>query len=87
MCRGVDVCSRPRTFVRRPADAGGNSNENNWHTMQPDEVLDALGASRSGLTDSEVERRRAVHGWNRLAAVRKQSALVPFIRQFHNVLI
>jgi len=87
MCRGVDVCSRPRTFVRRPADAGGNSNENNWHTMQPDEVLDALGAGRSGLTDSEVERRRAVHGWNRLAAVRKQSALVPFIRQFHNVLI
>ncbi|NBO64154.1 MAG: hypothetical protein EBU88_04800, partial [Acidobacteria bacterium] len=46
------------------------------YSREPNEVAVALKVDpESGLTLSEVERRREVHGWNRLAEVRGRSAI------------
>jgi len=57
------------------------------HARDADAVLVALGGTRDGLASAEAVERLARHGPNRLLAVRAQSPLLRFLRQFHNVLI
>jgi len=57
------------------------------HAISTDEVLHALAASVEGLSQNEATARLDIHGPNRLQQVRKKSALMRFLMQFHNVLI
>ncbi|NDD63227.1 MAG: cation-transporting P-type ATPase [Acidobacteria bacterium] len=53
-----------------------------------DEVLTELGVDpQQGLSGAEVERRRGIHGWNRLAVVRRRSAWQVFLAQFASLVV
>jgi magnesium-transporting ATPase (P-type) len=58
-----------------------------WHAYEADDVLYWLGSSAEGLTETEAEARLAQYGPNRLPQGKKQSSLVRFLLQFHNLLI
>ncbi|WP_235733957.1 cation-transporting P-type ATPase [Mycolicibacterium austroafricanum] len=58
-----------------------------WHTLAVEDAVRRLDADLDGLTDGEVQRRRADFGWNRLEVAKPQSAVWRLLRQFHNVLI
>ena len=59
-----------------------------WHAQTYHDVLSALGSDADqGLSAREVEKRGAEHGLNRLPMQQRQSALIRFLYQFHNVLI
>ncbi len=60
---------------------------NNWHAEEADAVLRALDSSSQGLSSEEVDSRLERYGKNRLPEGKKQSAIVRFLLQFHNVLI
>lgn len=58
-----------------------------WHSLPVAEVLSALAADRAGLSPEEAARRLRHYGPNRLPAAPRDSVLVRFARQFHNMLI
>ena len=58
-----------------------------WHTLSPDEALQAVAATPDGLSTAEVQRRLAASGPNRLPEPPRTSALMRFLLQFHNILI
>lgn len=58
-----------------------------WHTLEPTAVLADLTVDTGGLTEDEATRRLASFGPNRLRQPPRQSPLVRFLLQFHNVLI
>ncbi len=58
-----------------------------FHAESIEKVWQNLGCSEEGLSLAEVEKRRAIHGLNRLPAPPKRSPLVRFVAQFNNVLI
>jgi magnesium-transporting ATPase (P-type) len=58
-----------------------------FHSLAPEAVLAALGVTANGLSHEEAAARLERFGPNRLTARRQASALVRFLRQFHNVLI
>ena len=41
--------------------------DDNWHNLEPVEVMIELDVKRSGLSDSEVSSRRLKYGENKLA--------------------
>ena len=57
------------------------------HAMATDDVLSALGADQSGLTEAEAAERLVQHGPNRLPAPPGRSPILRFLSHFHNVLI
>jgi magnesium-transporting ATPase (P-type) len=59
-----------------------------WHSLDPDPVLVGLESDREeGLTSDEADARLERYGPNRLAEEEGESALLRFLKQFHNVLI
>ncbi|MEW5791717.1 MAG: cation-transporting P-type ATPase [Pseudomonadota bacterium] len=58
-----------------------------WHSFDPDRAFAALGASPSGLSTDEAERRLQAHGPNRLPAHRRTPPLLRLLAQFNNLLI
>lgn len=76
-----------RSATARDTPAADLDSDVLWHVMTSEAVLDRLGCDPGGLTEAEVQRRRARYGANELAAVKRRSVLVRFIRQFHNVLL
>jgi len=58
-----------------------------YHAQAPAEVLDSLQATEAGLSSAEALRRGQIHGPNRLPEPPRDSAVLRFLRQFHNVLI
>jgi magnesium-transporting ATPase (P-type) len=58
-----------------------------WHEKSPQEALDAMSATASGLSQSEAHARLSAHGPNRLPEPPGRNALVRFLLQFHNILI
>ena len=58
-----------------------------WHGMDIEDVLAALSSDRNGLDTAEAERRIATYGPNVLPQGKRQSGLVRFLLQFHNLLI
>jgi len=59
-----------------------------WHALSVEEVLRALGTDRArGLSADGARRRLEHHGPNRLPEPPRPSALVRFLRQFHDILI
>ena len=58
------------------------------YSREPNEVAVALKVDpEGGLTLSEVERRREVHGWNRLAEVRGRSAIKLYLSQYASLVV
>lgn len=58
-----------------------------WHHLESEEVLSELNTAPQGLNDSEAQARLERYGANRLPSPPKPSAIVRFLRQFHNILI
>ena len=58
-----------------------------WHAQAPDQVLQALDSSATGLTPAEAAARLLTHGPNRLTAAARPSWLRRLAGQFHNLLI
>jgi magnesium-transporting ATPase (P-type) len=59
-----------------------------WHTLTLEETLARLESSAErGLSPQEAGRRLEVFGPNRLPEEERESALIRFLKQFHNVLI
>ncbi len=58
-----------------------------WHARPVDATLEALKASRRGLTSTEAAARLERHGRNVLPPPKRRGPLLRFLLQFHNVLI
>ncbi|MBZ2167505.1 HAD-IC family P-type ATPase [Marinobacter sp. F4216] len=58
-----------------------------FHQQDTDTVFRALTTGRAGLSQAEARERLARFGSNRLPEARRQSPLIRFLRQFHNILI
>ena len=58
-----------------------------WHNISPQEALDELNSSRSGLSASEAEDRLQEYGPNELERKKKMPAVVLFLRQFLSPLV
>lgn len=66
---------------------GGEEKSRPWHAMEPEKVLEALSASRDGLSQAEVARRLAEYGENVLPAKEPPSLFAIFLHQFKSPLI
>ena len=65
-----------------------NSKSAEWHTMGVAQVCAALDVEpKRGLSDAEVQRRRAMYGDNVIAEQRRRSLLRLFISQFTDFMI
>ncbi len=60
-------------------------NEKAWYQLSTQQVIDALETSTDGLTAAEAKERLSKYGPNELEE-KTTSALVRFLRQFHNAL-
>ncbi len=58
-----------------------------WHALETAEVLTRMRSGIQGLSSAEAGARLAQHGPNQLPQPKPRSALLRFLRQFHNVLI
>lgn len=58
-----------------------------WHAVAPEQVLEALKTSLDGLSEREATHRVETYGPNALPQGPQHSALMRFLRQFHNLLI
>jgi magnesium-transporting ATPase (P-type) len=58
-----------------------------WHALPAETVLAELGVTAEGLGEAEILKRRERFGPNAVRQAERQSALVRFLRQFHNILI
>ncbi len=67
--------------LSKPADGTA------WYHLTSQAALDALGASREGLSSDEAAGRLARFGPNRLPPPKRRGPLLRFLLQFHNVLI
>jgi len=58
-----------------------------WHAMSEEEVLEALGASRNGLSSEEARRRLIEHGPNKLITEGGISPLKILLNQFKDIFV
>lgn len=58
-----------------------------WYQLTPEQALQALASSRSGLTEQEAEERLSRYGPNELKGRKKTPAVVVFLRQFLSPLV
>ncbi|MCC5877790.1 MAG: cation-transporting P-type ATPase [Candidatus Sumerlaeia bacterium] len=63
------------------------STEKSWHSLDGEQVLAEIEASREGLSSKEAALRLETHGPNRMTERARRSGLVRFLLQFHNILI
>ena len=68
-----------------PAPAADLADE--WHALAATDVQSRLDSGPDGLSNAEVRRRRKIYGLNQLEARRRQSPVLRFVRQFHNILL
>ncbi len=57
------------------------------HAIPAERVIAALGATHTGLSQEEVDKRLVQYGPNRLPAPARRSAILRFVAHFHNILI
>ena len=63
-----------------------NSDEKRWYQRSVEETFSLLSTEATGLTKDEVDKRLVIYGHNEVE-IKKRSALVRFLLQFHNPLI
>jgi Ca2+-transporting ATPase len=73
--------------LQRREPPGGSATTPPWFSVPPDALRSLLDTSDNGLDAGEADRRRAVHGPNRLAVKRGRTRLAVFIGQFKSPLI
>ncbi|MCX7806016.1 MAG: HAD-IC family P-type ATPase [Planctomycetota bacterium] len=73
--------------LRKTGTMNGGAKERPWHSMEPEKVLEALEASRDGLSPAEAARRLAEYGENALPGREPPSVFIIFLRQFKSPLI
>ena len=61
--------------------------EKPWHSMEVDEVLQALRAEKEGLSTEEVQKRLKEYGPNELKKEKRKSPVRLFLEQFTDILI
>ena len=61
--------------------------EPTFYDRTTDQVLDAVGASPTGLSSAEAEQRLQKFGKNALAEAKKKSVPVVFLEQFKDLLV
>lgn len=59
----------------------------NWHKLDEENVLTNLESNINGLTDEEVSKRRAIHGFNELAEKKGKTIWKMMLEQFTDVLV
>ena len=64
-----------------------NNKPTRWHNLGAEETLKTLHSDRSGLSESEAQRRLHQYGPNELTEKGKTSPLLVFLRQFASPLI
>ena len=52
-----------------------------FYTMEKENVLEAMKSTETGLSSAEAEKRLSENGKNKLAAAKKESMLVRFLKQ------
>ncbi len=60
--------------------------DDNWHNLEPVEVMIELDVKRSGLSDSEVSSRRLKYGENKLAEPERRPGWKRFLSQYNDPL-
>ena len=58
-----------------------------FYRKTSDETLESLGATRTGLSDSDVNQRREKYGYNELAEGKRKSTFQVFMEQFKDFLV
>jgi magnesium-transporting ATPase (P-type) len=66
----------------QPSDTGQP-----WHAMASDEVVAHFATGPEGLSSQEAERRRGIHGPNRLPEAATRGPLLRLLAQFNSLLI
>ena len=64
-----------------------SSEPQGFHDQPAEQVYERLDTPTQGLADAEAQRRLEEFGPNRLEPPAKQSGIVRFLKQFHNILI
>ncbi len=65
----------------------GQQPPGHWHSLEPEQVYQAVGADSTGLSTAEAERRLSQFGSNSLPEPKAQSGWRRFLLQFDNLLI
>lgn len=60
---------------------------NNWHSLEKENVLEMLGGSEDGLSSTEANERLKRYGPNKLQEEKKPNPIIRFLMQFNNLLI
>ncbi|MBA4734372.1 MAG: cation-transporting P-type ATPase [Candidatus Poseidoniales archaeon] len=60
--------------------------QQNWHSMENDEVLSVLDANPNGLNQSEIHKRMQKYGPNQLEQPEPTSAILRFLSQYNDPL-
>ena len=63
-----------------------DNSETHWHQLSVDQTFEKLETDEDGLTSGEAKTRLQNYGYNELL-IKKPSALMRFLRQFHNPLV
>ena len=58
-----------------------------WHTFEAEQALAKLESFPNGLTSEEAQKRRALHGPNRLPEARHRTLLAMLLAQFSDFMI
>lgn len=74
----AQACDAPHSRGGQPAP---------WHARPVDEILASLSVTPAGLAATEVTRRLAAFGANRLPRAQRRGPVVRLLLQFHNLLI
>ena len=69
------------------AQSTGGTDKPAWHNITTEHALSGLNSRSSGLSCKQAEDRLADYGPNQLEAEKERSAVLRFLRHFHNILI
>ncbi len=72
---------------RSKAVQQGLNETRKWHAISTEKVMSILKTGSSGISEKELEERRAVHGFNEMTGKKKDGALKTIFHQIHSLLI
>ena len=73
-------------ITREDAKNRSISNETAWYQRSVEESFSLLSTTMAGIASDEAQRRLAQYGYNEVR-LKRRSALIRFLLQFHNPLI
>lgn len=73
--------------TRTTSASSEDSVHHEWHKLSAEQALALLNSGTQGLESSEVDRRQARYGLNRLAPPKRRGPILRLLMQFHNILL